>query len=210
MPLSELTFGSYLTYTPRGNNTSRDIMLAIKSESSVGDPPQFISKFVTEKIANQLPNMPFKGFFSPNTCLIPVPKTTLMQPNTLWVSSKIAQEFSKRKLGVYCECLKRISPLPKAAFAPQGMRPSAHDHFQSLECQLPLNKPTEIVLIDDIITRGATLIGCANRIRASLPNASIKAFAVMRTVSNPNDFKQIIDPCVGTIKNYSHGTFREP
>ena len=153
MLLSKLEFGSYLTYTPRGTDEkakqSINIRNYIKSEASIGNPQKFMSQYVVERIKTHLNELPFKDFFSLNTYLVPVPKSSLIQPNTLWVSSKIAKAMSTTGFGIYCECLKRITSVQKAAYAQQGKRPSAIEHYNSLECQLPLHKPTEIILIDD-------------------------------------------------------------
>lgn len=66
-----------------------------------------------------------------------------------------------------------------------------------------LNSASDIVLIDDIVTRGATLLGAANRLHDVFPAARIRAFAAMRTSSDPSEFRALYEPCVGTI------TYRE-
>jgi len=63
----------------------------------------------------------------------------------------------------------------------------------------------EIVLIDDVVTTGSTLLGCANKLLESYPSSLIRGFAVMRAVSNPVDFKQTLDPIVGAITLHSDG-----
>ena len=74
-----------------------------------------------------------------------------------------------------------------------------------------LSKPDEIVLIDDIVTRGATLLGPANRLADVFPQTRIRAFAAMRTISNPDEFNELYDPCVGTIELRESGdTLRRP
>jgi predicted amidophosphoribosyltransferase len=46
-----------------------------------------------------------------------------------------------------------------------------------------LSKPEVIVLVYDIITRGATLLGAANLLADAFPGTPIRAFAAMRTIS---------------------------
>ncbi|MDA4132801.1 MAG: phosphoribosyltransferase, partial [Thaumarchaeota archaeon] len=58
----------------------------------------------------------------------------------------------------------------------------------------------ELLLVDDIVTRGATLLGAANRLAEAFPDARIRGFAAMRTVSNPSDFVDAYQPCTGTIR----------
>ena len=214
MLLSELEFGSYLTYSPRGKSDlakrSKNIMIWLKSEGSIGNPPKFMSQFVAERMEEGIDQMPFKHFFSQNVSLVPIPKSSLMQPNTLWASEKIAKALSKQAFGEFYPCLKRIKPLQKAAYAVPLNRPKAIDHYNSIECQPLVHRPKEIVLIDDVITRGSTLLGCASRVREIFSDVPIRAFAVIRTISDPDDFTKIEDPCIGTITLSNNNTFRKP
>jgi gamma-glutamylcysteine synthetase len=68
----------------------------------------------------------------------------------------------------------------------------------------------EIVLVDDVVTRGATLLGAANRLTEAFPNVRIRAFAAMRTMTPPLVFRAINDPCIGTIELRGIDTFRRP
>ena len=214
MLLSELEFGSYLTYSPRGESEiskrSRNIMNILKSEGNFGNPPKFMSQVVAERMKSSNDQMPFKHFFNQNVSLVPVPKSSLMQPSTLWVSEKIAKALSKQAFGDFYPCLKRRKSLQKAAYAVPSNRPKAIDHYNSVECQQLVHRPKEIVLIDDIITRGSTLLGCASRLKEIFSDVPIRAFAVIRTISDPNDLTMIDDPCVGTITLSNNDTFREP
>ena len=216
MILSKLEFGSYLTYTPRPNSElakrSKNIMIYLKSEGNIGTPPKFMSEFIADRLKESIDQMPFKHFFNENVSLVPVPKSSLMQSNALWVSEKIANALSKQAFGSFYPCLKRIKPVQKAAYAvPSNKRPKPIDHYNSIECQQLVHRPKEIVLIDDIITRGSTLLGCANRVKEIFPDVPIRAFAVIRTISESDDFKKIEDPCVGTITLLSNNdTHREP
>ena len=215
MLLSELEFGSYLTYSPRGQSEtavkSRYWRDCLKNEKSVESPPKFMSQLVAERMKESIDQMPFKHFFNQNVFLVPVPKSSLMQPNTLWVSEKIAKALSKQAFGEIYPCLKRIKPLPKAAYAvPSSNRPKAIDHYNSVECQQLVQRPKEIVLIDDIITRGSTLLGCASKLKEIFPDVPIRAFAVIRTISDLNYLKKIEDPCVGMITRSGNETSRVP
>jgi phosphoribosylpyrophosphate synthetase len=68
----------------------------------------------------------------------------------------------------------------------------------------------EILLIDDIVTRGATFLGAANRLIDALPHAHIRAFAIMRTISEPSAFVHIRDPRIGTIQLRNNEAYRIP
>ncbi len=60
-------------------------------------------------------------------------------------------------------------------------------------------KGDNFVIVDDIVTRGATILGCANRLLEAFPEANVAAFAAIRTMSDPDTFVRIIDPRVGRI-----------
>ena len=214
MLLSELDFGSYLTYTPRPDTDlekkAKNVMYYLKSERKIGDPSKPMSQYIAERINNSLCSLPFNDFFGEDVSLVPVPKSSLTKADTLWVPLKITEAMSKVNMGSCYPCLKRIAPVQKAAYASASQRPTAQTHFDSIDINSILPKPTKIVLIDDVITRGATMIGCASRLRSFFPEVPIKGFAVMRTMSGTSKFTKIEDPCVGTINNYSHGTFRTP
>jgi hypothetical protein len=64
--------------------------------------------------------------------------------------------------------------------------------------------------VDDIITRGATTLGGASRLHEAFPKARIRAFAAMRTMTPPSEFKGITDSCVGVITLMGIDTYRRP
>lgn len=107
--------------------------------------------------------------------------------------------------------LKRVRALLKAAISAAANRPKAAEHYDSMEVQKILSEPEDIILIDDIVTRGATLIGAANKLADAFPKAHITAFAAIRTISNPAEFEKIYFPVRGTIELQPSGeTIRRP
>jgi adenine/guanine phosphoribosyltransferase-like PRPP-binding protein len=77
--------------------------------------------------------------------------------------------------------------------------------------QRDLSRVQDILIVDDIVTRGATLLGAANRLCESYPDVPIRAFAAMRTVSNPSIFRALNEPLVWTITLQPDGsTLRRP
>jgi len=216
LTLTNLEFSSFLTYCPRGDGTdlqnSREAMKFLKTDSNVQTPPIPMSDLIAKTMAQVRGKLPFESFFNPETIFVPCPSSSLMQPGTLWVPQRIALALIKFGLGGVCSpCIIRNKPVRKAATSPPHLRPTAYEHYESMIVQGSLTDPKEIVLIDDIVTRGATLIGAANRLVDLYPDASIKAFAAMRTISDSHDFKKLIDPCVGIIELVpDDGTFRRP
>ncbi len=213
MLLSSLTFSSYLTYTPRGVSKeaqkSIQIMRSIKYDWVTQSKGPY-SEYLVGIIFSELHHLPFKDFFGSDTYLVPVPKSSLMQPGTLWVPLKIAEALERKGLGTIMNCLERTKAVPKAATSLSSERPKPIDHYNSIKVKRGIHRPQKIVLIDDIVTRGATLLGCANVLKEAFPEATIFGFAMMRTISKDTDFRQVIDPCVGTIDLRNENAFRNP
>jgi adenine/guanine phosphoribosyltransferase-like PRPP-binding protein len=81
-----------------------------------------------------------------------------------------------------------------------------------MEVQKLLSEPSNILLVDDIITRGATLLGAASRLAEVFPGAEIRAFAVIRAISSENEFQHEYCPTVGKIlfRESQGDTLRRP
>jgi len=66
-------------------------------------------------------------------------------------------------------------------------------------------QPQKVLLVDDIVTKGCTLLACSSRVQEAFPDAEIPAFAMLRTMGLVRtmglgpDIERIVDPCVGLI-----------
>ena len=135
-----------------------------------------------------------------------------MQPGTLWVPNRLATALVGCGLGKeVAQILKRVKAVPKSAWSTPEERPPPIEHYNSIEVQKLLTEPSDILLIDDIITRGATLLGAASRLAEVFPHTNIRAFAVMRTITNAVEFSKVYYPVVGKILLRPTGdTLRRP
>jgi predicted amidophosphoribosyltransferase len=186
-------------------------MKALKDDEVIPEVSMLMSDYVAELIKNNLQNMPFSSLFETNPTLIPTPKSSLMKRDTLWVPQRLASALVKRGLGRGVEeCLVRVRAVRRSATSQPADRPKAFEHYDSMEVQKVFPEPTEMLMIDDIVTRGATLLGGANRLAEAFPNARIRVFAAMRTISPPDPFKSITDPCTGNIELRGIDTYRRP
>ena len=163
-------------------------------------------------LKNKFQTLPFSKLFESNPILVPIPKSSLKANDTLWVPKLLALAIHKRGYGSeVTECIHRVTPLKKSATSYSKDRPKAFDHYRTIEIRNNLiSNPKEILLVDDIITRGATLLGAANRISMAFPDAKISSFAAIRTVSPPDTFTQIFDSRIGRIALSNGDTFRRP
>jgi hypothetical protein len=67
-----------------------------------------------------------------------------------------------------------------------------------------------LCLIDDVITKGSTLLGAASRLQETFPQANVSAFALVRTLGFVDDVDRIVEPAVGTIVLRGGEAVREP
>jgi hypothetical protein len=72
---------------------------------------------------------------------------------------------------------------------------------------LQLIRPRRVVLIDDVVTRGATFLGAASRVQSEIADAEIKAFALARAITD-REIEAIRDPVVGSIELGEGGWIR--
>ncbi len=212
MKISKIEFSSLLTYSPRGNKqdhiVSRNVKNSIKND--IVDKCGVMSEQIAQLIKIHLDEYCFSDYFNKNVILVPTPKSSLLQPNELWVPKRITMALEKNGLGKNRECLIRETAVTKSASAQSKDRPKALEHYNSMRVNELLVQPKEITLVDDVITRGATTFGAVNRLVEAFPQANIRVFAVLRTISNPDEFSKIYDPCVGTISLKGVDTFRRP
>jgi hypoxanthine phosphoribosyltransferase len=67
-----------------------------------------------------------------------------------------------------------------------------------------------IVLIDDVVSKGRTLLAAAMRVQEALPNAQVRAFAMVRTMGLVPDVSRLVDPCRGQIRWKAGDAHRSP
>lgn len=215
MNISKVEFGSLLTYTPRGTskkaNEARTVMTYLKNDkiTRTGIPT---SEYLAKEMKKEITKFPFSDYFNSNAVLVPTPKSSLLKSGTLWVPERLTKELVKVGLGKSSEsCLERVKAVSRSSGQRIGSnRPKAFQHYESMQVKKLLFKPEEIVLVDDVITRGSTVMGGANRLAKAFPKAKIRAFAMMRVMSDPYDFADVEDPCIGSITRIGEDTSRIP
>jgi len=132
------------------------------------------------------------------------------------VTEALAQALCAQGLGTTVwPALKRVSAVPKSATCQSCKRPTVAAHYDSFavepgEVDAGTVAPTEILLVDDVVTKGRTLLAAATRLQEALPLARIRAFALLRTMGMVARVDQLIDPCVGQIRWRAGDAQRSP
>lgn len=217
MLLSEIEFASFLAYSPRGESEdaaqSRHWVRKLKGELLVGGTPrESASSFVVGRLKARLDEVPFADWFGPDVLLVPAPSSALLQVHSLWVPNRIARALVRQGLGQdVLPCLERVQPVRKSATAGTANRPLARFHYDSMTISALDFPHDDVVVIDDVVTRGATLLVAVSLVQEALPGARVRGFAVVRTQSDSDDFLSMFAPVVGTISLRSDGqTTRRP
>lgn len=212
--LSEVRFGSFLTYSPRGasdlSQQSRAICHRIKVDGVIGDPPVRVIEYAIARLQQELVGTGLGDFVAPDVTLVPCPRSAPFPPGqktTLWVALRICEALKDAGFGgAILPCLERIEAVEKSAFAAPGGRPSAQRHLDTMRVTRELEPPSgRITLVDDVITKGATLLAAASLLAATFPRAEIKAFALIRTMGLIPEVERIVDPVVGRVARTPSG-----
>jgi predicted amidophosphoribosyltransferase len=140
-----------------------------------------------------------KDYFLPHDVLVPVPGSA-PKAGGIWVAAELAQALVLAGLGSKSwPGLHRVSAVRKSATAAQGARPTVALHYDSFGIEQPSFRADSLVLIDDVITKGRTLLAAASRVREAFPDAQIRAFALLRTMGLTSGVPRLLEPCKGVI-----------
>ena len=151
-------------------------------------------------------------FLGADVVLVPAPRSApIRDATTLWPAQRICAQLVAGKLGKeVLPCLARTVAVPKSAFAASGERPDVSRHFETMAVEGALVRGKRITVVDDIITKGATLLAAASRVQEAFPEAEVRAFALLRTMGLVEEIDKIVDPCTGTVTLVRGEPFRVP
>ena len=209
LPLSSVTFASCYVYSPRGTGwlaeASRKLCERVKSSDPVWLPRYAGCVYRTSLRDGQL-----AALFAPGAVLVPVPGCAPSGEGR-WVALRLAVALREVGFAVrVCTGLRRRYAVTKSATAASAARPSVYQHYESFAA-LPESMPlARLVLIDDVITRGRTLLAAAARLRAELPLADVRGFALIRTQGFVDHIEHLAEPCCGVVRWAGGDARREP
>jgi len=206
--IRRVAFASCYVYSPAGTGRVSQHSRLLRELLKAADA-RFIDKYAG-RVQQQVDggSAALCGYIEAEDILVPVPGSAATCAVRAWVAGRLADALIDKGLGrVAWPGLHRVSSVRKSAYALIGARPSVHRHYDSFSFMKPLWEPQSIVLVDDIVTKGRTLLAAAARIQDALPHARIKAFALMRTRGLGCDVATLLEPCRGEI-NWSSGDAR--
>lgn len=209
--LSEIRFGAFLAYSPRGKSDvskrSRRFCKGIKHV----DPS--IMTMVLDRLAKDLgASEELKAILDAESILVPTPRSApLVSPAALWPAREICEGLVERGIGRrVAPCLERARSVRKSAFQGPGERPSAVEQMEAMVVTDIATIGERMVLVDDVVTKGCTILGAASLLQSVASTARISAFALVRTMGLVPEVERIVEPCLGMIKHQGDYAWREP
>lgn len=209
LPLPSLAFSSCYVYSPRASGAACEASRQLCERVKASDPgwlPRYAGFVYRASLCDpQLANL-----FGGAAVLVPVPGSA---PGRLtgWPASQLA--FALREVGLAQQVwkgLRRDSAVTKSATARASERPTVREHFESLSVERPILAVQKILLVDDVITRGRTLLAAAARLQVRFPHADIRAFALIRTLGFVPRVDQLVETCHGVVRWAGGDARREP
>jgi hypothetical protein len=199
--MRSVDFASCYIYAPDGTCAVSARSRALCAMIKVPEPS--IAPLYARCVIRQTHLMPILAeFFRAIDVLVPVPASAPSRPSREYLPESLADAFVAEGLaGSAWRGLSRVSAVPKSSTSAPGWRPTVRAHYDSLSVlsRSDLPEHARLLLIDDVVTKGRTLLAAAARLREAFPDARITAFALLRTLGFRDHIEDLLDPCVGRI-----------
>jgi hypothetical protein len=208
--IRRLTFASCYVYSPRGSSAASERSRLLRNLLKSGDA-RFILKYAVRVRQQAGADSALAGFFGPSHVLVPVPGCAATVEGGVSVAEHLARAMIEAGIGRdLWKGLYRIRPVRKSATAMPLSRPTVGTHFASFAIDSAGTVPPQLVLIDDVVTKGRTLLAAAARLKDAAPQSQIRAFALLRTMGLVAGVERLLDPCVGEIRWRAGDAHRSP
>ena len=192
---SDLRFASLLVYSPDGvEEASR------RSAKAVADIknclPDHLAR-IGELLEQGFGNGRFRDFLGEEVLLVPAPRSApFKSKDAAWPARRICESIASRGLCAGVEpLLERHQAVKKSALIRKGTdRPGPEDHAATIRCSRLLAPASRrVTIVDDVVTRGSMLLGCAGVLAVRFPDLEIRDLAIVRTMSK-QEIAAMLDP----------------
>ncbi len=205
-----LPFATCYAYSPRGKSEvserSRQLCARVKNGST-----KWLRSYVASIHQEVTQKRQFCSLFNEHTLLVPIPNSPSSMRTSFWVARRLALTLHEAGLAEdVWTGLRRVSSVERSSSAWMWERPTVQQHYRSFAVIPSSRPPTHVVLVDDVITKGRTLVAAAMRLHEVFPKADIRAFALVRTMGLILDVERLFDPCEGAIRWNGWDAYRDP
>ncbi len=206
---SSVSFASCYVYSPRAAGWAAESSRVMCGRVKASDP-LWLPHYAGCVYRSSLRDRQLAEFFARDVVLVPVPGSA-RTGEALWTALRLAIALSQVGLGPRTWIgLRRRYAVTKSATAVSAARPSVQQHYDSFAAMPPVMPLRSVVLVDDVVTKGRTLLAAAARLRSVLPSADIRAFVLMRTQGFAHHIGHLAEPCHGVIRWAGGDARREP
>lgn len=203
---SSLRYGAFVVYPPAPlDDYGRDVrnfILGLKQDRSLRGGVSS-SQHVARRMGELGGGHALIRFLQ-GALLVPAPKSAPLPAGALWAPDRIAQALVRGGIGgEVVRLVERIEAVSTSHRSPGAERawPDQHQRTVEVKRQLPVGFAGRMVVVDDVVTRGSTLLGCALAIREAYPEADVAGFAVARTLGREEPMPaNAIQPVIGHIE----------
>ncbi|GMV23643.1 MAG: hypothetical protein AMXMBFR57_35920 [Acidimicrobiia bacterium] len=200
--LESLSCTSWVVYATKSDSDAasrtRTLIVEVKKdrrESTTGRP---FAALIIGRALERLGDLAREAFAG-SPLLVPIPGSGLTKANTVWSSRRVCQELVAVGLGdSVAEVVQRVVAVPKSAWTDQ--RPSFETHYRSLAVAPTFRPPSRLLVVDDVVTSGTTMMACAQKLADAFPGVPIAGFALSRTLSQ-GEPSAILDPRTELIRH---------
>jgi len=208
--IRKIAFASCYVYSPGGAGAvaerSRLLCSLLKSADT-----HFMQKYAARVSQQVAAHEPLADYFDGAPVWVPVPGSAPVVSDTRTVAETLSEALVNAGVGrdIWTGLCRRRAVRKSATSCP-GKRPTVGAHFESFAIAMDTPPPPRVVLIDDVITKGRTLMAAAMRLHDAFPGTAIRAFALLRTMGRVAGINQLVDPCIGVIRWRAGDAHREP
>jgi len=186
--LESLTCSSWLVYATRADTEAarrvKNLILDIKKDRIDATRQVPVLQLVVDRIRVRLGDTAYAPFAG-DPILVPVPGSGLTKPNTVWPARRICEELIRLGFGHdVAQVLTRVVAVRKSAGSIE--RPALREHVASLAVQKRFMPPSRLVIVDDVVTSGTTMMACAIVLADAFPGVPLTGFALARVQSEGN------------------------
>lgn len=205
-----IAYASCYVYSPAGTGFVSEQSRLMRTLLKAGNA-RFMLKYAVRVRQQFTDSLLLGGFFGTTDILIPIPGSAPDGAGRLWAAAHLADALIDVGLGGKAwSGLHRAKAVRKSATASPGERPTVGLHYESFSIEYPPAPPEKIILVDDVVTTGRTLLAAASRLHDAFPAARIQAFALVRTMGLIPRVKRLLEPCKGEIRWQAGDAHRSP
>jgi hypothetical protein len=207
--LRSVAFAACYIYSPRAGGIVSECARRLCARLKSSDPawlPGYVGALYEQVIRRE----EFVGLFGGEAVLVPVPGS-VPAAGAHWAAERLATALHGIGLGKSVwEGVERRFAVRKSATARNAERPTVRQHYESLSIARSPAAHERLVLVEDVITKGRTILAAAMRLHEAFPNADVRAFALVRTMGFLPRVTQPLQPCQGYVRWAGGDARRDP